>query len=285
MRRITLWLTIALATFAFGTVLATVWFLKLKHRESDLLIHLQSTVAKVTDLDDHVGPVHSIYAEVAKFSYKDDDGKWVEYPKYPFQKSEFDVSGKKVRQIQYIMRDEYIEGPPVTYDYDQSGRLIRENLFTIYGYAADEVTYSYNDSGKLIEEKERNLDRDGKVLSRTTYYYDWKSNYVETANYDWEIHLRSRQGYLIKPSENTVETFDPSDPIRTKVVSKYDANGNILERYLALSGGPRAKRTYEYQFDYHGNWIKQVASEWVEREGKGLVLEPQEVTYRTITYY
>ena len=70
-----------------------------------------------------------------------------------------------------------------------------------------------------------------------------------------------------------------------KEVYKYDEKGNISEMTLLNSDGSLlGKETYNYEFDFAGNWSKMTTSVAVVEGGK-VTFEPTEVTYRSIMYY
>ncbi|HEY0004190.1 MAG TPA: TonB family protein [Pyrinomonadaceae bacterium] len=70
-----------------------------------------------------------------------------------------------------------------------------------------------------------------------------------------------------------------------KEVYKYDDKGNISEMTLqAADGSLLGKETYNYEYDFVGNWTKMTTAVAVIENGK-LNFEPTEVTYRTISYY
>jgi protein TonB len=70
-----------------------------------------------------------------------------------------------------------------------------------------------------------------------------------------------------------------------KEVYKYDEKGNISEMTLLNPDGTLlSKEIYKYEFDFAGNWNKMTTSVAVI-DGRGIVFEPTEVTYRSIMYY
>jgi periplasmic protein TonB len=70
-----------------------------------------------------------------------------------------------------------------------------------------------------------------------------------------------------------------------KEVYKYDDKGNISEMTLLNPDGTLlSKEIYKYEFDFAGNWNKMTTSVAVV-DGRGIMFEPSEVTYRSIMYY
>jgi periplasmic protein TonB len=70
-----------------------------------------------------------------------------------------------------------------------------------------------------------------------------------------------------------------------KEVYKYDDKGNISEMSMFNDDGSLlSKEIYKYEFDFGGNWNRMTTST-VGVEGGKIILEPSEVTYRSIMYY
>jgi hypothetical protein len=65
-----------------------------------------------------------------------------------------------------------------------------------------------------------------------------------------------------------------------------DAKGNITREESNFNDRPppNAIRTYEYEFDPHGNWIKRIES-GNDLDNRQLEIEPYGTSFRTITYY
>ena len=65
----------------------------------------------------------------------------------------------------------------------------------------------------------------------------------------------------------------------------YDEHGNEREWVASdRDGAVQKKEVYTYEYDAHGNWVKQVTAEWIPDDDEGY-LEPAEAVYRTITYH
>ncbi len=296
MRKLTLRLTVAIFTFVCGAIAVTcglIYQRSLSQTNSFAQAdnyRLLSFVTKVTDWDNFVVPAQSIHVEIAEF-FPDGDKKekWSEQKRVPFQTSDFEREGKKIKQVQYIYDftekspTGYVEGPPVTYSYDGKGRLMKEHVYTVYGTVSIETTYIYDTSGRLIEELARKTE-DGKTLNRKIYRHNPETSYVEVEEYDWDNRLRNKIGYIIKSKERVIELIAPDAPFRGKQIISFDDKGNILEAVVWLSEGTRGKEIYSYEFDSRGNWIKQLRSEQIIENGR-IITKPRSVTYRRIKYY
>ena len=296
MRRFTRKLTIAIFTFLCGVTATSFWRIHQRSLSETVCIdqaenyRLLSIATKVNDWDKSVGPVQSIHVEIAKF-FPDSNGteKWSEQRRTPFQTSDFDREGRKIKEVQY--RSDfteksptgYIEGPPVTYSYDDNGRLTKDHVYSVYGRVCVETAYTYDPSGRLIGEIEQNIE-DGKTLGRKTYRYSPETEYVDVEEYDWDDHLRSKIRYLIKRQERVIELIAPDEPHRGRLTISIDKAGNVLEAVAWLPDGKRGKEIYNYEFDSSGNWTKQLRSEQIIENGR-IITKPRDATYRTIKYY
>ncbi len=70
-----------------------------------------------------------------------------------------------------------------------------------------------------------------------------------------------------------------------KEVYKYDENGNISEMTMFNDDGSLlTKEVYKYEFDFEGNWNRMTTSV-VGVDGGKIIVEPSEITYRSIMYY
>jgi hypothetical protein len=99
---------------------------------------------------------------------------------------------------------------------------------------------------------------DGEILERSVYKYE--GNQKEKLVYSENGSLVRRNLYIL------------------------DDKGNVIEDTgFTRDGSVYAKRSYTYEFDSNGNWIKRTSS------GNGVSkrpgLEPPSVHLRTIIYY
>jgi hypothetical protein len=157
-----------------------------------------------------------------------------------------------------------------TYAYDDKGNRIAEEHYVSRGSGTQltsRILFTYDETGRM---KERSFyDGDGSkglhpILSihRITFNYDSGGKLTAQLAYDQKGSLRSRSEIL------------------------YDSQGNMLEQTIHRKKDDRnpTKYRYAYEFDSFGNWIKMITSKVVRRKNK-MVLEPDWVTYRFLTYY
>jgi hypothetical protein len=88
------------------------------------------------------------------------------------------------------------------------------------------------------------------------------------------------------PNEREELVYSENGSLNQKYVATLDAHGNEIEKsaFNTKTGAVDNKYAYTYEFDRHGNWIKQTTSKWGMKDGRSQFL-PYYITYRTITYY
>jgi hypothetical protein len=159
----------------------------------------------------------------------------------------------------------------------------------VYAHSRSVVTQAYRKGTK------DNYDVFG-VASYTVSTYDSEGNLIEEEFSRSGSGYRSVHTYDAQGKRVTTTQYSDRDPGLgiEKTVLAYDARGNITEltTYYTQRAGdkevrpipPPNKRVYTYEFDAHGNWVKQTMTLCSAESGKP-VCEPSLVTYRTITYY
>jgi hypothetical protein len=273
-------------------------------------------VAEVkTDLqkEGFIGPVQTVQIQTAQFSSQ--SGQWIEGPRELSASITYDVRGNKTEVIgsafvgktlyAYNAQGDLTEtlsyspdgslSERTVYTYDAKGNLMETVSYAPDGSSHRKTVYIYNAQGQLTEQI--TCDAAG-CFDKGTYTYDPYGNLVEERFYYPDsaaiklhiAHTYDAQGRRIQTERGPAHLGLGIE----KTVETYDANGNILEltTYYTEKVGdeedrpipPPAKRVYTYEFDTHGNWIKQTQTLCTAETGEP-VCEPFMVTYRTITYY
>jgi antitoxin component YwqK of YwqJK toxin-antitoxin module len=205
----------------------------------------------------------------------------------------YDLQGKLTAEVSY--NSDGSLSRKTVHTHDSQGRKQETSSYEPTGSLSSKTTYTYDDEGKLIEEVSYNSFG---LLHTRLFTYDDKGNLTEEEVYGpgGDFKYRSEHTYDDQGRRMATTNYDTRDPALgiEKTVETYDANGNILEltTYYTEKVGdeedrpipPPAKRVYTYEFDTHGNWIKQTQTLCTAETGKP-VCEPSMVTYRTITYY
>jgi hypothetical protein len=137
-----------------------------------------------------------------------------------------------------------------TYKYDNKENQIEENCYYPDGNLFDKWFYKYNDHGNMIEDSYHNPN--GSLIYKDIYMYDDYGNMIEENCYNPDLC--------------------------NKVTYNYDDKGNQIERcdYALENSLYYDKKTYKYDYDNTGNWIKKTYFK------NGI---PQTITVREIVYY
>jgi len=148
--------------------------------------------------------------------------------------------------------------------YDGKDR-VNEVISCAYKPDASIVSAIKNDHGEITT-----IDRgkiamkdticgEGFLISRDVYAYNNQGNSVERLSYTGDRSLISREVIVDDAHERTIEVliYNPHGALRSRII-------------------------YVREYDMRGNWIKEIKSKWNFKVSK---FEPEEITYRTITYY
>lgn len=190
----------------------------------------------------------------------------------------------------------YNEGGNVTRkaDYDYKGNLFQ---IRVYGYVDGErasqdktIEPEYNPAAMLVSApaaSEVKTKYDPRYSFKYKYRYDERGRLTEEA---WhgnseKVWLRFVYHYP-NLSERETLVYSEDGALNQKYTTTLDAHGNEIEEssHNTKTDAVDNKYVYTYEFDRHGNWIKQITSKWGTRDGKSQFL-PYSITYRTITYY
>jgi hypothetical protein len=178
-------------------------------------------------------------------------------------------------------------------DYDYRG-----NLFQIrtYGYIDGErasndktIQNEYDPPAMVIAAPagESKTKYDPRYSFKYKYKYDGQGRLVEEAWHGNSGKLWLRYVYNYKgANERETLVYSQNGSLNQKYAATLDARGNMIEEssFNTKTGAVNNKYAYTYEFDPHGNWIKQTTSKWGTKDGKTQFL-PYSITYRTITYY
>jgi hypothetical protein len=95
----------------------------------------------------------------------------------------------------------------------------------------------------------------------------------------WEITYEWGSRHFLKKSVTVIK--NDSSQLMNRIIDIHDGKGNKLSREIFdLEGKLSNREKYSYRaFDQHGNWTERITS-----RGMGDELEPQEITFREITY-
>lgn len=233
----------------------------------------------------------------------------------------YDIKGNVIAETGYDAKGE-IEWKN-SYNYDGSGSKVEILSYSGDGKLAARTSYTYDASGKLSEESYRDI-KDTRLDQTIKYTYDDKGHLLsKKSNRSWGprsvdvTYIYDKRGLLIEEVDRDVITNtrhyiydekgrrvqEENGPFPREVI-KLDDKGNPTARIIgsgsARIGSPLdSEETYEYEYDSHGNWVKQTRTRVVVKEVTqsatvGRVTEfprlqrsseLEDVIYRTITYY
>ncbi len=146
-----------------------------------------------------------------------------------------------------------------TYKYDSKVNRIEENWCNFAGKLYYKYTFKYDSRGNEIEKNE--YDSDGSLSSKFTYKYDSKGNEIEKNTYNSDGKLIRKYTYKYGSKGNKIECniYTSDGSLIGEETYKYDSKGNEIEcKGYDLYQKYTYKNKYEYEYDKHGNWTKQI---------------------------
>lgn len=237
-----------------------------------------------------LGSVKTVLVEIGKMS-KNQAGKWIPGPRMPWLSTTYDPQGNRIEEDQ-LYNEESLNFKSV-FVHDSSGRL-KEGVETDYkGTVVFTWDYTHETALKITEKR---VFPNEVLFSTSVYLYDANGNLLEetrshtqTANdfkwvyrYDELGRMLEESFYLIRSKPLPNQT---GKALNYRSVYSYDKEGHPAEKiHYGATGDMESKKSYRYKYDSEGNWVTQTAWESANSDDK-TVLEPTEVTYRTITYY
>jgi YD repeat-containing protein len=254
---------------------------------------------------------------LVKLTIYDPEGNLLEYTDYNLDgsvrsKVSFgrDLAGFKTDEAYYdskgrLYRKRFFRPGP-------DGKLIREESYDPKGLLVARTLPGYSDAGVLDQ-----LDTyDGGGILIRSRTYDAAGNLIEDSHYEnGSLSVRSVGSYdangnkleeshhkgdgslyndsLINPAK-IMYSYDTAGRLSQQILYggdgsvswrisyAYDPSGNIGEQWqYRLGSFLISHRTYAYEYDSAGNWLKQTVREQISETCSN----PMEIIYRTLTYY
>jgi hypothetical protein len=167
--------------------------------------------------------------------------------------------------------------------YDREGTVVAMTVFN--PDFVDELTIERLDAQTVV------LSGHITVAETRHLTFDERGNVTEIAVYygrgvQGELFVTYRYAYDAAGRKIEEDWYD-SDGKRFAVIRfTRDGKGNITREESNFNDRPppNAVRTYEYEFDSHGNWIKRIEAANDLDNGQPEI-EPYGTSFRTITYY
>ncbi len=169
------------------------------------------------------------------------------------------------------------------FGYTRSGSEKRTTFFTPGNVADYTSIETFDTNGNRLEESATNTE--GELEYRVTYTYDGEGRLLgETAfrpdgSQDYRLQNDYDNGNLVKTTE-----FNEEDEAFYTYTYAYDDKGNMTERTTETEDGVEDVYRYSYAYDEAGNWVRRDTQRQVDKFGEE-VLEPTEVTHRSIVYF
>ena len=106
---------------------------------------------------------------------------------------------------------------------------------------------------------------DNKWNTKYTFVYDEKGNLIEEKYYHPVRGFDGGTSYKYDEKGNMVERIllDSNNRQDGQVTYKYNENGDIIQENMHSTG---SIRTWSYEYDSMGNWIKKMPSQSVFEE-------------------
>jgi hypothetical protein len=187
--------------------------------------------------------------------------------------------------------------------YSERGYLTKTELFDWKGNVFDIVTYGFIDGERVTKRGtvrheynpppmivaatagEPKPVYDPRYSSKFKNKYDTHGRRIERQTYNSAGKMFWRCSYSYNSNQRETLCYNPDQPY-SKTISTFDEKGNELDQtdINPRDGSIKNKRSFTYEFDAKGNWIKKTSSQWVTKDGRSFY-EPATVYHRTITYY
>lgn len=183
-------------------------------------------------------------------------------------------------------------------EYEKDGSIESDHRFSYN--EADEIIRTYNDhpnknTQKLwITEDTRNehglvtesiTTVDGQLHSRTTYVHDDAGNTIDQLMYDKDNKLERKieRTFNAGGRQETQKNYNGQLELTEHTIMHYGPGGEYLG--ITKNGVYQAyeeplRRSNEYEYDHHQNWVKEICYEYADDNNK-----PEDFKFRQITYY
>jgi YD repeat-containing protein len=192
-------------------------------------------------------------------------------------------NGKKLAEKRSFGNQDH-PNDKTTYTYDRKGNLKGESMYLNTEYIQVKNLYEYDDQNRKIAETRYSKD---KLIYKTTFGYDGQNLIKkETTGPTGAIEYREKRSYDKKGNLLEKYVIDSNDKSMTHEAYKYDAQGNMTEWISTVNNIPEMQmsykydshnnitamktkngkgetiddRTYTYEYDNNGNWIKKTVS-------------------------
>jgi uncharacterized protein YkuJ len=193
----------------------------------------------------------------------------------------FASSGNKIEEDTYRTGEKLPRKKLMAYN--PGGNIIENKDYNNYdGSMSEWQRFSYNRKGYV--KSISYLSKDGRLLAVGKYLYNQAGKQRQWSSFDKSGKLLAKSLYYYHKNNEEIRTYDNQGTLTARSITLVDDKGNQTEINYGKNGKPWNKARYSYKRDAHGNWIKEVCSEWEDKDGH-LIFKRTKVTRRTIIYY
>jgi len=247
-------------------------------------------------------------SEITEEALKAEPGPLPQTPEAPRAGSDAADEGlrgpvKSVRsEIQYLSETPVIKavtGSSLT-TYNKNGNKLRTERYDFKNNLDRIEVYGYLDGSRVSASKfiqreyslpvgttrlPSNKKEDPRYQLRFEFKYDEKKRLTEKTRFLSDGDILERSVYKYEGNQKEELVYSETGSLVQRNLYILDDKGNEIENTgFTADGSVYAKRSYTYEFDSNGNWIKRTSSGNVVSD-KRPRLEPPSVRLRTITYY
>jgi hypothetical protein len=149
------------------------------------------------------------------------------------------------------------------FEYDQSGNITEEKIFSGNNLADSRYTYLYDEKGQKIQMDGYNMKTGGNHFIKEVFKYDNFGNPIKETSEHASGNSITDFSYKYDNEKKIVEkmektTYEKLGKYSTTIRYKYDSKNNVVEEYKIHNG---RSSTTVIRVDKTGNWVKRTTTE------------------------
>jgi TonB family protein len=240
----------------------------------NLLVIQMPAGARKTDRERSrlVGNVRSTLIEIATLLKEGD--RLVEGKRFGTSVTRYDEQGNIIEQVQYA--DDRIIARDI-YSYDADGSFTKKHYFAQRSNPAGAPSANVTPSAAVPE------------VFRCAVKYDSEGNLIEETCSSANAQAQSKTVYKLDKANHRLERieYEAGGKVSSRCVETFGERGQPVEEDCKHYGNPgmagQVKRTFTYEFDNAGNWIKRYSNGWLGGSDQQSHMA-KDVVYRAISY-
>lgn len=193
-------------------------------------------------------------------------------------------------------------------DFDEFGDVISYKYFDRFGNCFEEKGYNYeellpleivttikrkfNENNKVIKESE--FDRDGILMNRKIFKYNYSGHCIEEVQYDYDENQNESKLRIVYTYDEGLiineKYFDSNDNFEQEIIYNYSTNGKLLyKEFLDKDGNCKFKEIYKYDTNDNLTEVLSQNSEGLSKvikkyDLKGNLIEELDIMSEKIIY-